>query len=123
MVKKQQQTTFVVLLIVFVIMTIFQIATWAKEEEPMIITTDTVEGEWECIQTECSRFMTPQELVNNICFLDNQSMMMCAIDVDDQQFSIPLTQLNISAFQVCAEYNCVKEALVRPANYLLVESQ
>ena len=81
--------------------------------------TTTFNQSWECIQTECSQFMTTNEIVESFCFVNNESMMLCKINVDDQQYEIPLAELDLSAFQICKEFSCVKEALVRPVDYVL----
>lgn len=72
---------------------------------------------WECVQTECTRLMTQNEIVDRFCFMDEQQKFQCSLNIDGQPALMPLDMLNLSNIQVCSEFRCLKEMMVRPANY------
>ncbi len=73
---------------------------------------------WECGQTVCTRLMTQKEIVDRFCFLQEQKFV-CSLNIDGRPAVVPLDALNLSSIQVCSEFRCVKEVMVRPANYSL----
>ena len=82
-----------------------------------LLTKQENEGQWECAQTACSTLMTPEEIVSKICFLDDAQKFMCNLNVNGQQALVPLDSLNLSALNLCSEFTCVKEVMVRDAEY------
>lgn len=72
---------------------------------------------WECAQTDCSRFMTQEEIAANICVEDDNGEMICRVNVDGQDVLIPLDQLSLTDLSFCAEYVCIKEIRIKDVNY------
>lgn len=72
---------------------------------------------WICAQTDCSRFMTKQEIINTICIPNDEGIMICSLNVDGQVATVPLTQLNVSALNICAEYRCIAEMKIKEVDY------
>jgi len=75
------------------------------------------DAKWICAQTDCSRFMTGQEVIATICSPNEEGMMFCSLNVDGQVATVPLTQLNVSALNICAEYKCIAEMKIKEVDY------
>lgn len=74
--------------------------------------------EWECLQTECSAFMSEEEIISQICYQSEEGIV-CNLNVDGQDVVLPLDNLNLTGLQFCKEFTCVQEVKVRGANHTI----
>ncbi len=83
-----------------------------------LISQNTSRNEtWECGQTVCTSLMTQRAIVDRFCSMDERQKFQCSLNIDGRPAVVPLDSLNLSSIQVCSEFTCVKEVMVRPANY------
>ena len=78
------------------------------------------DSQWVCAQTECSKAMTEQEIISTICTPNEEGIMICSLNVDGQIATVPLTQLNVSALNICAEYKCIAEMKIKEVDYPII---
>lgn len=78
------------------------------------------EGDWQCSNVICSQVSGPESWIAANCFDTavggNATVVVCRVVIDGQNNLIPLAELNLTDLQVCTEYTCVQEVLVRTAN-------
>ncbi len=73
---------------------------------------------WECLQTECSGFISEEEIAAQVCY-ETEEGTLCNLNVDGQNVVVPLSNLNLTGIQFCKEFTCVQEIKVREANYTI----
>lgn len=79
--------------------------------------------QWVCSQVVCDKLMSQQEWVSQNCRLNASNEMNCLVNIYGRPAWVPLKALNLSNIRACAEYRCVQEMLVRPANYTIKPRQ
>lgn len=82
--------------------------------EKSIIENET----WDCVQTQCSQYLTEDEIVAQVCSQTDQGLL-CSINIDRESTIIPREQLNLTSLRFCKQEICVKEIRTRPANYTI----
>lgn len=73
-------------------------------------------GDWDCVQTVCSKYMDETEIAAQVCSVTDNGEF-CSLNVDGNQAIVPRDQLNFSTLQFCKEEVCVKEVKTRVTNY------
>lgn len=73
-------------------------------------------GAWQCNVVNCTRFMTPQEWVDQNCFL-SQNETVCKINYQGTNTLLPLNQIDLKNLNQCLNYVCIQEVKVRSVNY------
>lgn len=82
----------------------------------------SADEEWVCVQDVCvasepAGEAWAQENCGEVETDDGEFIVACALVIDGVEQLVPIDTLNLSAIQVCTQYQCLQEVRVRPANY------
>ena len=114
-------TALAILLAVFSLIMAYQIFFSQSEPQNPIQSDPIVEGaKWSCTKVVCERQMSQQEWFDRFCSADGKGGAGCRFQTPEGVVVLPLSQLNLSAIRECAQYRCVEESLIRPANHSIL---
>jgi len=75
-----------------------------------------LEENWQCFNVQCSKFLTPEEWIDQNCFLV-EGKQQCRVNVQGVDQLIPLEAIDTSKINVCLEFKCMQEVKVRTTDY------
>ncbi len=83
---------------------------------------------WRCSRAVCEEFIDGREWAKQNCDIkpvgvNGTNALVCPVVINNQQYEIPIENLNLSAIQQCVKYRCVEETPYRAVNYTLNATQ
>ena len=73
-------------------------------------------GQWVCIAEECSEWATGDNWITDNCRPEGEgenATLVCRLTIEDNEYTAPLSIINISNVKSCRKLDCITEVYVR----------
>ncbi len=101
--KKMEKKTIVIILVIVGAYILSLLAIWTATS-----------GEWVCIANECTEEVRGDEWISHFCRPNaDQTDMICDFNINDQDYSLLLSQLDATTFKSCIKTECMVNVYVK----------